>query len=205
MPNDTTNIPLLYDRTRLDGLRMEGQIWLRDHQIGAPLGFAHNRAVLNLYNRHSDEFTADETRLILEQTGGGSQQVRVFSTRGALLLTILARTPPAARFRRWLLDLLEGKAPVSAKPTGDLLETVEGPPRLADHPMVRAAIQTALEASADIAMAFRAAREKNRRARRQAALAGLSARELKILVERERSELLAAELIRVAGVQRKAA
>ena len=38
------------------------------------------------------------------------REVRIFSLRGAQLLAIFARTPPAKRFRRWVLDVLEGKA-----------------------------------------------------------------------------------------------
>lgn len=72
------------------------------------------------------------------------------------------------------------------KPKGDLLERVEGPPPLREHPAVAQAIALVQEAGRDVAQAFRAARAKQREARRMAARAGLSARELKILVERER-------------------
>ncbi|MBX9700974.1 MAG: phage antirepressor N-terminal domain-containing protein [Acetobacteraceae bacterium] len=72
------------------------------------------------------------------------------------------------------------------RPAGDLLERVEGPPPLRDHPAVAQAIALVQEAGRDIAEAFRTSRAKQKEARRIAARAGLSARELKILVERER-------------------
>lgn len=185
MPTNENSIILNYDRTRLEGIRMEGQIWLRVRQIDAPLGLPE-KGVRKVYERNRDEFTPDDTRLIIEQTAGGAQQVRVFSLNGVRLLAMLARTDPAARFRRWVLDLLSGKAPLGLKAPGDLLEAVEGPPRLSDHPMVRSAIQRSMEAGAVVSSAFRDARQMQREARRMAALAGLSARELKQLVERER-------------------
>jgi prophage antirepressor-like protein len=183
---ETTSITLHYDRTRLEGIRMDGQIWLRGSQIVTPLGFASEHGMRNLVARYGGEFSSEETRLIMEQTAGGPQHVRWFSLRGARLLGMLARTEPAARFRRWLLDLLEGKVNPGARPSGTLLEAVEGPPRLADDPQVRAAIQRAMQAGVVVSAAFRQARQMHKEARRMAALAGLSARELKLLVERER-------------------
>jgi hypothetical protein len=75
---------------------------------------------------------------------------------------------------------------LAGKPVGNLLERVEGPPRMADHPAVAQAIGLCMEAGRDIADAFRAARIKQREARKAAARAGLSARELRLLVERQR-------------------
>lgn len=72
------------------------------------------------------------------------------------------------------------------RPAGDLLERVEGPPPLREHPAVAQAIALVQEAGHDIAAAFRDARAKQKEARRLASRAGLSSRELKILVERER-------------------
>lgn len=186
----TTEIVVLsYQRTRLEGIRMDGQIWLRGSQIVTPLGFASPTAYRNLIARHAAEFTPEETRVITERSEGGPQQVRVFSLNGVRLLAMLARTEPAARFRRWVLDLLSGRAPLGIRPAGTLLEAVEGPPRLSDHPMVRQAVHRSMEAGNVIASAFRDARAMNREARRMAALAGLSARELKQMVERERWQM----------------
>ncbi|MBX9752294.1 MAG: phage antirepressor N-terminal domain-containing protein [Roseococcus sp.] len=74
----------------------------------------------------------------------------------------------------------------SGRPKGDLLEAVEGPPPLREHPAVARAIAMSIEAGQHIAQAFRQSREMQRDARREAARAGLSGRELRILVERER-------------------
>lgn len=139
MPNDTSIIILHYGSTRLDGIQMDGQTWLRVTQIVTPLGFASERGLHNIITRHADEFTADETKLLVEQTAGGPQQVRVFSLRGARLLAMLARTEPAARFRRWVLDLLEGRAPV-AHPAPDALSRLPDARAVLAQPAIRNAI-----------------------------------------------------------------
>ena len=140
MPSDTMiTLALNYGVMRLDGIQMDGQTWLRVGQIDRPLGYSHTDQVLRLHNRHKDEFTADETRVIIEQTAGGPQQVRVFSLRGARLLAILARTEPAARFRRWILDLLEGKAPVP-RSAPDALSRLPDARAVLAQPAIRQAI-----------------------------------------------------------------
>lgn len=175
--NESTTITLSYRGTHLEGLRMEGEIWLRVTQIVAPLGFATERGLHNIVTRYADEFTADETRLIVEQTAGGPQQVRVFSLRGARLLAMLARTEPAARFRRWILDLLEGRTPV-ARPNALPIDNLDEVVRVLATPLVAEALGE-LDASADADRAHALAqRERRLRARRLAALAGLPSQDL---------------------------
>lgn len=139
MPNDLTTTALNYGATRLDGIQMDGQIWLRVTQIVAPLGFASERGLHNIISRHAEEFTSDETRLIAEQTAGGTQQVRVFSLRGCRMLCFFAKTEPAARFRRWVLGLLEGRAPV-AHPAPDALARLPDARAVLAQPAIRDAI-----------------------------------------------------------------
>lgn len=60
-----------------------------------------------LYRRHADEFTDSMTAVVKMQTAGGTQDVRVFSLRGAHLLGMFARTEKAREFRRWVLDVVD--------------------------------------------------------------------------------------------------
>jgi hypothetical protein len=102
---------------------MDGQVWLRGAQICHPLGLSDIRVLQRIVEKNIGEFGADETQMITMPTAGGEQQMRVFSLRGARLLALLARTPEAKAFRRWVLDLLEGRVragarhPVAALPT----------------------------------------------------------------------------------------
>jgi prophage antirepressor-like protein len=48
--------------------------------------------------------------------------VRIFSLRGAYLLGMLARTPKAEAFRRWVLDVLEGITRAPADTQAALIE-----------------------------------------------------------------------------------
>jgi prophage antirepressor-like protein len=183
----TDTITLHYDatRTRFDAIKMDGEIWLRVSQIDAPLGFSHPNQVTRLYNRHRDEFGPDETRLIVEETAGGPQMVRVFSRRGCLLLCMLARTEPAKAFRRWLLDLLQGR--VTTGPAFSHGPTVIIDP--ASAPLVQAALERLREAAAVQAAAKRQADAIRLEARRLARGADCPADALTLLWNRERRAL----------------
>lgn len=79
-----------------------------------------------------------------------------------------------------------GIPPRSGRPAGDLLERVEGRPPLSDHPAVARAVARCLRAGEREAALFRETRAERHVARREAASVGLTARELRILVDRER-------------------
>jgi hypothetical protein len=77
-----------------------------DTSVGALAG--PSRSVNRLFNKNKDEFTDDMTALLTMETAGGPQQVRIYSARGCYLMGMLAKTETAKRFRRWVLDVLEG-------------------------------------------------------------------------------------------------
>ena len=86
----------------------DGQVWLGVTQIGLALEYANpETAITKLYNRNSDEFREDMTKLIEIRTTGGLQKVRIFSLRGAHLIAMFARTEVAKEFRKWALDVLD--------------------------------------------------------------------------------------------------
>ena len=83
-------------------------VWISSTQIGLALGYANpETAITKLFNRKSDEFTSDMTRLVEVKTNGGIQQIRAFSLRGCHLIATFAKTPIAKEFRKWVLDVLE--------------------------------------------------------------------------------------------------
>ena len=85
-------------------------VWISSTQIGLALGYANpETAITKLFNRRSDEFTSDMTRLVDVKTNGGTQQIRAFSLRGCHLITFFARTAVAKEFRKWVLDVLENE------------------------------------------------------------------------------------------------
>lgn len=105
----TLTTKLSYGHHALDGVMMDGQIWLKVGQIDAPLGFSDFRHVRRLFDRHRDEFSDQEARKLIVPTERGPQEMWMFSLRGAELLAMLARTPEGKKFRRWVLDILEGR------------------------------------------------------------------------------------------------
>lgn len=106
--------PLVFDDTVFTVVDRDGQPWLRGPEIAQALGYADSDAISRIYRRNADEFAADMSQtvnLTVSQNNGQLQrEVRIFSLRGAYLLGMFASTPPAKRFRRWVLDVLEGKA-----------------------------------------------------------------------------------------------
>jgi prophage antirepressor-like protein len=100
---------LSYGSHALEGVMMDGQIWLRGAQLGQPLGYHDHRKLLHLFGRYRDEFSELEARKIAMPTERGPQEMWMFSLRGSELLALLARTQEGKKFRRWVLDVLEGR------------------------------------------------------------------------------------------------
>ena len=108
---------LVFDDTVFTVVDRDGQPWLRGPEIATALGYTRATRISELYTRNADEFDACMTAVVKlpdlhPQSAGAGQmrEVRIFSLRGAYLLGMFASTPPAKRFRRWVLDVLEGKA-----------------------------------------------------------------------------------------------
>ena len=86
--------------------RNDNQIWITSAELARALGYAREDSVSRIYDRKSDEFTSDMTKIVPNpQTV--NLTVRVFSLRGCHLITFFARTPIAKEFRKWVLDVLE--------------------------------------------------------------------------------------------------
>ncbi len=84
----------------------DDQIWITSSELARALGYAREDSASRIYDRKSDEFTSDMTKVVANpQTV--NLTVRVFSLRGCHLITFFARTPVAKEFRKWVLDVLE--------------------------------------------------------------------------------------------------
>lgn len=103
------NAVLTFHQTAFEIVDWQGRPWLRGPQIADALGYNQVNRINDLYTRNAAEFTPDMTEVLDLPTLGGIQPVRIFSLRGAHLLGMLARTDRAAEFRRWVLDVLEGR------------------------------------------------------------------------------------------------
>ena len=101
-----------------------GQKWLTAEQVGLALGYAEANArtgVTNLYNRHVDEFTEQDTCAINLMAQGQNRNTRIFSATGCQLLGFFANTTRAKAFRQWAKQVLAGVAP--ALPPGPMAPT----------------------------------------------------------------------------------
>lgn len=101
---------LSFNETEFDVVDIHNIPWLRGQQIADALGYKNPRqAIDDTYSRNADEFTDEMTQLVELDTAGGRQQVRIFSPRGCYLIGMLSRTEKAKEFRKWVLDVLEGR------------------------------------------------------------------------------------------------
>ena len=99
---------LTFQTTTLSVINKNNHTFLTASDLGTALEYADpTKAIVKIYDRNADEFTAEMTALIELQTAGGKQQVRVFSLRGAHLIAMFARTKVAKEFRKWVLDILD--------------------------------------------------------------------------------------------------
>ncbi len=111
MQHPTETTVLAFEHIEFDVVDIHNVPWLRAPQIEGALGYEKRDAVGQLYARNADEFTDEMTQIVDLDTAGGRQPVRIFSPRGCYLLGMLARTERAKAFRRWVLDVLEGRQP----------------------------------------------------------------------------------------------
>jgi hypothetical protein len=99
-----------FNDTELDVYYVNGERWLLGSQIVTAMGQSE-QALRMLYKRHRSEFTSDMTAIVTVDTPAGVRQMRIFSPRGAALISMLTNSPKAVAFRVAVLDVLEGKAP----------------------------------------------------------------------------------------------
>ena len=103
---------LAFEGQQISALNYQDRIWLTAAEIAKALQYAREDAVSRIYQRNTDEFSAEMTlnvNLTVKGFGNGNSEktVRIFSLRGAHLIAMLARTPVAKKFRKWVLDVLE--------------------------------------------------------------------------------------------------
>ncbi|MGO4813342.1 Bro-N domain-containing protein [Cupriavidus sp. 2MCAB6] len=110
MTDHAESAVLVFEDIEFDIVDIRNVPWLRGLQVATALGYQNpGQDIKNLHSRNADEFTSEMTQLVDLDTAGGRQQVRIFSPRGCYLLGMLARTERAKDFRRWVLDVLEGR------------------------------------------------------------------------------------------------
>ncbi|RZG65680.1 hypothetical protein EXE25_12600 [Acinetobacter bouvetii] len=111
----------------------DDQIWITSSELARALGYAREDSVSRIYDRKSDEFTSDMTKIVPNpQTV--NLTVRVFSLRGCHLITFFARTEVGKEFRKWVLDVLDKESlqqqidtrvKISAEQQAELKEIVD--------------------------------------------------------------------------------
>lgn len=135
---------LKFEQTPISIVDQEGQPWFLGKDIAKALGFDDPKHLNQIYNRNAEEFQDVDTRILnlRVQNDIQAREHRIYSKTGAYLVAMFAKTEKAAKFRRWLIDVLEGK--VSIPGYEDLAryrdivlnlqeELIESEPNFAEH------------------------------------------------------------------------
>lgn len=98
-----------YHGTSIQLIEKDGSRWLTARDLGLCLGYNEANArqgIINLYNRHVDEFTEKDSCEIKLISQGQERNTRIFSPSGCHLLSFFANTGRAKDFRAWAKEVL---------------------------------------------------------------------------------------------------
>ncbi|MGG2142505.1 BRO-N domain-containing protein [Symbiopectobacterium sp. RP] len=100
---------LMFRNTVIETISHNGQICFTSTELAKALDYSSVKSVTNLYNQNRDEFTEGMSLVIDSVTNGINNSLRkiglrIFSLHGAHLIAMLANTPIAKEFHKWVLD-----------------------------------------------------------------------------------------------------
>ncbi len=110
LKNPTSSLTVFDDGTRLDYLEQDGEILLTAEEIGRHLGYgdpAH--AIHRIYRKNKNELKHYSTKTKMVSVDGKLRETRAFTEEGVYILTMLARTNQAKKFRAQVALLLRRK------------------------------------------------------------------------------------------------
>ena len=97
--------------TRVTLITHNNRYWLTAEDVGRCLGYGagnERKGVVSVFNRHSDEFSGEDTCVVNLTTQGQARQIRIFSQTGCIKLGFFSNTPTAKQFRKWAARVLSG-------------------------------------------------------------------------------------------------
>ena len=109
--------------TRVTLISHENRYWLTAEDVGRCLGHGagnERKGVVSVFNRHSDEFSEEDTCVVNLTTQGQARQIRIFSQTGCVKLGFFSNTPTAKTFRKWAARVLAGEMQPQSSQLADL-------------------------------------------------------------------------------------
>ncbi|MBI1207480.1 MAG: hypothetical protein GC191_09370 [Azospirillum sp.] len=123
MGDDGRSLPesLKFEDTEIAIIDRDGRPWVTAADLARALEYTREDAVSRLYDRNADEFSdgmSQTVNLTVRDPDGVTRgrDVRIFSPRGAHLISMFAKTAKAKSFRRWTLDVLDQVTTTRALP-----------------------------------------------------------------------------------------
>lgn len=96
-----------FNNQNLNLIEHSNQFWLTSVDVAKALNYSDSNAITLLYSKHKSEFD-DKMSQTIETIGSRNllRKQRLFNREGAWLIGMFARTPKAAEFRKWVLNVL---------------------------------------------------------------------------------------------------
>ncbi|SQC20865.1 BRO family, N-terminal domain [Klebsiella pneumoniae] len=114
---------LTFNSHVLETVSHDNRLWFTSATLAKALEYADVRSITKIFSRSKDEFSPCMSRVVNLTTSEKSKsygnlqtKTRIFSLRGAHLIAMLANTPVAKAFRKWVLDLIDREADVTTPP-----------------------------------------------------------------------------------------
>ena len=89
--------------------------WLTAEDVGRCLGYGQGNerdGIIRAYNRHTDEFSDEDTCTVKLTVQGQGREIRIFSQTGCMKLGFFSNTPRAKHFRKWAAKVLADETEV---------------------------------------------------------------------------------------------
>jgi len=111
-------LPVLAQREDMRIVEVDGQPVVTARDLARALGYAHENAVVRLFNRNRESFKEVRSQIdsgvekydtgeIEIQTPAGARRIRYFTKRGALKICMKSNQPKAVAVQEALIDLYE--------------------------------------------------------------------------------------------------
>jgi hypothetical protein len=145
--------PIIFENHSITIHHINGRDYLSAADISKALGFEKDDAVTQIYHRYKDEFEEGTTQTLkLSVSGNYIKNIRVFDREGAWIIAMFARTPAAAKFRKWVRKVLAAYVDGQAKIQNDPVKPVSVAPE--EQPMIEKTIVAQEDVTNDLKNAY---------------------------------------------------
>lgn len=106
MSHLTQQHPVSFDSQAIQVITHNGEPYITAREIGVALEYSDPKnAIAKIYNRNKDELER-HMGVVNLSTPGGVQEVKAFTEKGIMLISMFSNQPKAKAFRQWAVEVL---------------------------------------------------------------------------------------------------